>query len=110
MRGELAIGREEVRRRVGDLAEDGTADLERGRVELLLHAPGSGVSRAALDGDHFGARDSLERLLRLQPDLLHARMARHVVGDLAERARELRLEETVAAPRDEILERVEHRV
>src|SRR5258707_6878520 len=55
VRGKLAIGGEEIRRELRDLAEHRAPDLQRGLVELLLHAPGARVPRAALDGEHLGA-------------------------------------------------------
>src|SRR5690349_12633330 len=51
--GERTVGCVEVRARFGDLAIHGPADLERGSVEFLLHAPGSGVAGATLDRRHL---------------------------------------------------------
>src|SRR5258708_33542153 len=81
--GELAVGGEVVGREIGDLPEHRAPDLQRRGMELLLHAPGAGVPRAALDRQHLGAVNRFERRLGLQAHLLHARMAGDVIGALA---------------------------
>jgi len=73
-----------VRLWLGHLAEDGLADLHRHLVELLLAAPGTGVAGAALHGIDRGVGHEFERLARLLADVLDARMAGDVIGDLAQ--------------------------
>src|SRR4051812_7858195 len=82
MSGKGTVGGEIVRREFVDLPEHGPADLERRLVEFLLRPPRARVPGAALDREHFRARHTLQRFGGLRPDLLHARMAGHVIGHL----------------------------
>src|SRR5258708_20974707 len=90
--GELAVGGEVVGLEFRDLAVDGPADLDRGLVELLLHAPRARVSRASLDREHLGPGHGFKRLPRFLTDFLSARVARDVIPDLAQQFRNLGLD------------------
>jgi hypothetical protein len=82
--GQLAVGGEVVGRELGDLAEHGPADLERVSWNSFFtpHVPACPEQRSIASTSVPGTARALRGL---QPDLLHARVARHVVGDLAER-------------------------
>src|SRR6185436_21110399 len=67
------------------------ADAHRFRKELDLDAPRAVMTGAPLDRVDFGSRNPLQRLARLLPHVLHARVAGNVVADLAERLLELAL-------------------
>src|SRR5579862_3778150 len=83
------------------------ADLRRGGPELALHAVGAVVPGAALDHLDGRARDQLECVAGLQPEILHAQMAGHVVGHLAEGLLEVGAQQAVLVAQHQVLERVE---
>src|SRR5882724_10043021 len=87
-----AIAREVLRARAIYLPRNRPRDLARHGSVFLLDAVGAVVTGAALDGVHFGARDELQHLARFEADVLYAQMARHLVADLAEAHREIRLQ------------------
>src|SRR6185503_15326578 len=94
-RRDRAVGTDVGGARFGHHAEYRAADLHRVLVVLGLHAPGAVMAGAALHRGHLGAGNRLEQLARLLPHVLHARMARDVIRDLAERLLEVGLEQAV---------------
>ena len=81
--------------------------LARERVGLALDAVGAVVAGAALDGGDLRIRHQLQYLARLRADLLHALVARHLPGDLAQRRPEVGLQQAGLVPFGQVLERVE---
>ena len=65
------------------------------------------MPRAALDGLHLGVGHELQHVARLQADVLHAQVARHLVADLAEARFELGCEQTFAVAQHQVFERIE---
>src|SRR5947199_139840 len=90
---------------LGHALEERLADLHRLFVKGLLHAEGAGVPGTALIRLHERLGDHPEHFLGLLADVLHPRVARHVIAHLAERLREIGLEQPVALARHEVLER-----
>src|SRR5882724_3203240 len=107
-RGDGTIGADVVGIDAGHLAEHGPADFHRVRVVLGLDAPSPVVPGAALDGVQGRARHELQRFAGFLAHVLDPRVARNVVGHLAEAGLEIRLEEAIAMAQDEVLKRVEH--
>ena len=71
------------------LYQDGPADLDGFGAGFLLYGVSAVVARAALDGVDLGAGHQFQHLAGLWSDVLHALVARHVPGDLAEALLEL---------------------
>ena len=94
---------------LGHLPENRTADLHGGFVELLFHAPGSGMTRAALHGVDGGLRNHRQHFASLLADVLDPQMAGDVIRDFAQRIGEIGLEEAVLVAGDQVLEGIEHR-
>src|SRR5438552_10740342 len=82
--GDRAVGADVVRSILRHLPEYRSADLHRRRIELALHAPGTVVTRTALDCFHRRSGDRLDQLPRPLTDVLHSRMAGDVVRHLAQ--------------------------
>src|SRR6185312_229530 len=94
--GDVATGHRSVAgemggRRFGDALLHRSGQLARQRVGLVLDAVGAVVTGAALDRGDFGVRYQLQDVARLRSDLLHALVAGHLPGDLAQRRLEVRL-------------------
>ena len=66
------------------------------------------MPRAALDGVDLGTRHQLERLARLDADLLYPAMAGHVIRDIAQRLLEIGFKQAILVALDQILERIDH--
>jgi hypothetical protein len=66
------------------------------------------VAGAALDGIHLCA-GHLEHFLGLLADVLHARVAGHVVRDLAQRHLEVGLQQAILVAQHEVFEGIVHR-
>src|SRR6185436_17326931 len=89
MSGHRAVARIEIRTAIDDAAHDRAADLHRHVVVLALDAVGAVVPGAALDRLDLRLRHEHQHVTRLQPEILHAQVTRHVIADLAELAREV---------------------
>src|SRR5436190_12074860 len=96
---ERAVGDEQIGFRLLEVAQERPRHLARVVVELALESPGPVHARAALDQLDRRSRHEPQEVARLEADLLHAEMARHLVGDLAERAPELARELPLAVER-----------
>src|SRR6476660_1086605 len=83
-----AVRADVIRLEVVHPLEDRLADLHRLGEELALHAPGPVVTGASLDRVDRRVGNPLEHFARLLADVLHARVARDVIADFAERALE----------------------
>src|SRR6266478_393565 len=94
----------------GHLPEHGLSDLHGVFVVLGFDAPGSVVAGATLHRVEGRPRYELQRFAGLLSHVLHARMARDVVGHFSERGLEVGLEQPVTLAQEKILERVEHRL
>jgi hypothetical protein len=68
------------------------------------------VARAALDGLDLGAGDQRQHVPRLQADVLHALVARDVIGDLAEADREVGVQQPGLVAQHQVLEGIEERL
>src|SRR5213592_4708776 len=109
-RGDRAVGADVVGLVAGHLPEHRPSDLHGVLVVLGFDAPGSVVAGAALHRVERRPRYELQRFAGLLSHVLHARMARDVVGHFSERGLEVGLEQPVTLAQDEVLERVEHRL
>src|SRR5580700_5165984 len=58
-------------------------------AKLSLDAVSTVVTRTPFDRLHGGSRNQLQHVASLEPDILHPQMARDMVRDLAEGAREI---------------------
>src|SRR5437660_9421931 len=109
-RGDRAVRADVIGLVAGHLPEHGSPDLHGVFVVLGFDAPGSVVTGATLHRIEGRPRYELQRFAGLLSHVLHARMARDVVGHLSERGLEVGLEQPVTLAQDEVLERVEHRL
>src|SRR5581483_5353861 len=74
----------------------------------MLESPRAVHPRAPLEDVDARPRDEAEEVARLEADLLHAEMARRLVHDVPEAAREAPVELPLAVEPDEVLGEVEH--
>src|SRR5438045_2335492 len=109
-RGDRAIRADVVGLVAGHLPEHRPPDLHGVFVVLGFDAPGSVVAGATFHGVERRPRYELQRFAGLLSHVLHARMARDVVGHFSERGLEVGLEQPVTLAQHEVLERVEHRL
>src|SRR5882672_772264 len=108
--GDRTVGTDVIGLSAGHLAEYRPPDLHRVFVVLGFDAPGSIVAGAPLHGVERRPWYELQRFAGLLSHVLHARMARDVVGHFSKRGLEVGLEEPVTLAQDKVLERVEHRL
>src|SRR6267143_1799218 len=108
--GDRAVRADVVGIVAGHLPEHGPPDLHGVFVVLGFDAPGSVVAGATFHRVERRPRYELQRFAGLLSHVLHARMARDVVGHFSERGLEVGLEQPVTLAQEKILERVEHRL
>src|SRR6188768_3251209 len=90
MSGHGAVAGVVISSRVRDALDDGTADLHGDIAVLALHAISAVVTGTALDDFHLRPRHQRQHIARAESEILDPQMARHVVTDLADRARKIR--------------------
>src|SRR6185437_11965388 len=105
--GHRAVAGERRRARVPDARFDRLRDLAGQRIGLRFDPVGAVVTRATLDRDDFGVGHQRKDVASLWPDLLHALMAGHVPGELAQRLLEVGLQQSRRMTFGQIFERVE---
>src|SRR5437879_158307 len=109
-RGDRAVRADVVGLVAGHLPEHRPSDLHGMFVVLGFDAPSSVVAGATLHSVERCPWHELQRFAGLLSHVLHARMARDVVGHFSERGFEVGSEQPVTPAQDEVFERVEHRL
>src|SRR5215471_21843343 len=107
---ERTVGGDGIRTALGDFLKNGSSDLHRQRKVFGLHAPGSVVTGAPLDGEHFRAGYEFQEVSRFETDVLDFQVTGKVVEDFARAAAEVQSQAPLDVTAHQILTQIDRRI